>query len=194
VKADGTDQPTPFGNTIALKVAGPANWEITNKTRGVVTSAETWILADDGKSMTRTSSGAWENGRLFSDVATLKRTAGDKGFEGIWESTEIKTTRPEVDIETMGFEGLRIRVPADALKLTLTFDGMIWLYAGPRVPTGLKASARTSGPRKFIATTQLNDTVLEAETWEVSADGKTLTHTERGVGEPKPITSVFDRI
>jgi hypothetical protein len=124
----------------------------------------------------------------------MMRTAGDKGFEGTWESTEVKAALPEVDIEAMGISGLKIRIPTDARKLTLTFDGMIWLYAGPRIPVGLKASARSAGPRKFIATTELNDTVLDAETWEVSADGKTLTFTERDIGQSKAIVSVFDKI
>src|SRR3954464_5621970 len=38
IKADGTDQPTPFGSTQALKVVSPAKWEITNKVKGKVTS------------------------------------------------------------------------------------------------------------------------------------------------------------
>ena len=40
IKADGTDQDTPFGRTMALKVS-PENWVITNKANGKLASTET---------------------------------------------------------------------------------------------------------------------------------------------------------
>ena len=55
VKADGTDQPTAFGTTVALKVVSPAKWQLTDKAQGKVTATEIWDLSADGKSMTRTS-------------------------------------------------------------------------------------------------------------------------------------------
>src|ERR1019366_7936151 len=97
LKADGTDQPTPFGNTVALKVVSPTTWQLTDKVKGKVTTTETWVLADDGQSMTRTSAGKHENGDAFTDVLKEKRTAGAKGFEGTWETAEFKGAPPEVD-------------------------------------------------------------------------------------------------
>jgi hypothetical protein len=41
VKADGTDQPTPFGSTVALKVLSPTGWELTNRTNGKLASTDT---------------------------------------------------------------------------------------------------------------------------------------------------------
>jgi hypothetical protein len=81
VKADGTDQPTPFGSTVALKAVSATKWEIADKAKGKLTGTETWELAADSKSMTRTTAGTREDGTPFKDVTTVKRTVGVKGFE-----------------------------------------------------------------------------------------------------------------
>jgi hypothetical protein len=193
VKADGTDQGTPFGTTVALKIVSPTKWEITDKSKGKVTTTETWELSADGKSMVRTSAGTHEDGKAFKDVVTVKRTAGDKGFEGTWESTEVKTSFTEVDMEGSD-TGVVATVPADQSKLTITFDGKENPVEGPKVPAGLTISGKMSGPRKIDATTKAGGKVLDMETWEVSADGKTFTYTEKDSGEPKAQVMVFDKI
>ena len=192
VKADSTDQPTPFGSTVALKVVSPAKWELTNKVKGKVTSTETWELAADGKSMTRTSTGKHEDGTAFKNVATEKRTAGDKGFEGTWESTEIKSSFTELDIE--GDTALTVTVPADKMKFMLTFDGKENPFEGPTAPAGMTISAKMAGPRKFEAVTKAGGKALDTETWEVSADGKTFTYTEKDAGEDKAQVTVLDKM
>jgi hypothetical protein len=134
VKADGGDQPTPFGNTVSLQVVGPSKWQLTNKINGKLTSNDTWVLADDGQSMTRLSTGKHENGEAFSDVTKMKRTGGAKGFEGTWESAEFKGAPSEVDFEGAGDTGLILTVPADGVKINLKFDGKDYPVEGPRVP------------------------------------------------------------
>lgn len=194
VKADGTDQPTPFGNTVAMKPGGPAKWVFTNKTNGKLVSTETWVLAADGQSMTRTSVGKREDGSALNDVYTMKRTAGDKGFEGTWESAEVKATWTNVVIEANGDAGITVTVPADSVTFPLTFDGKENPVTGPKVPPGMTTSARSAGPRKLDVTTNLNGKVLDTETWEISADDKTFTYTEHDAGEPQPTVSVFDKM
>ena len=194
VKADGADQPTPYGNTVALKVLSPTKWQLTNKVKGKATSTDTWVLADDGQSMTRTSTGKRENGEAFNDVTKTKRTAGTKGFEGTWESTDYKGAPPEVDIESASDAGLTLLVPAESVKLVVTFDGRENAVEGPRVPAGMTISAKLVGPRKITATTKMKDKVLDTETWEISADGKVFTYTELDAGEAKPTIGVYDRM
>ncbi len=193
VKADGTDQPTPFGSTVALKVISPAKWELTYKAKGKVTSTETWDLAADGKSITRTAVGTHEDGKAFKDTATVKRTAGDKGFEGTWESTDVKTSFAEADIDGSD-TGLTVTLPAEKVKITLTFDGKDNPIEGPKVPPGMTVSGKLTNPRKVEAVTKANGKALDAETWEVSADGKTFTYTEKDAGEEKSQVSVFDKM
>jgi hypothetical protein len=194
VKADGTDQPTAFGNTVALKVVSPATWQLTNKVKGKVTSTDTWALSDDGQSMTRTSVGKHENGEAFNEVTKVKRTAGTKGFEGTWESVDYKGAPPEVDIDNASDAGLTLTVPAENVKLVVTFDGKENPVVGPRVPEGMTISAQMAGPRKISATTKMKDKVMDTESWEVSADGKIFTYTELDAGEAKPTVGVYDRL
>ncbi len=54
---------------------------------------------------------------------TLKRTAGTKGFEGTWESTDVKPAFMDAVIEDNGATGITILIPADNIKSPLTFDG-----------------------------------------------------------------------
>lgn len=193
VKADGTDQPTPFGTTVSLKVVSPARWELVDKAKGKVAATETWELAADGKSMTRTSAGKHEDGTSFNDAVTVRRTAGDKGFEGTWESTEVKTSFSELDLEGSD-TGVIATVPADQTKFMVTFDGKENPIEGPKVPAGMTISGKLSGPRKVDATSKAGGKVLDTETWEVSADGKTFTYTEKDAGESKAQVSVFDKM
>jgi hypothetical protein len=193
VKADGTDQATPFGTTVALKALSPTKWQITDKTKGKVAGTETWELSADGKMMTRTTDGKHEDGTAIHDVVTVKRTAGDKGFEGTWESTEVRTTFTEADLEgsdTM----IMVTLPNDKIKYMLTFDGKENPIEGPKVPPGITISGKMSGPRKVEAVTKANGKVLDSETWEVSADGKTYTYTEKDAGESVAQVSVFDKM
>jgi hypothetical protein len=193
LKGDGSDQPTPFGSTAALKVMSPVRWEITDKAKGKVTGMETWELAADSKSMTRTVSGTREDGTPFKDVATVKRTAGDKGFEGTWESTEVKSSFTEVDMdgsETM----IMVTIPADKMTFMVTSDGKENPIEGPKVPQGMTISGKMSGTRKVEAVTKAGGKALDSETWEVSADGKTFTYTEKDAGEAKAQVSVFDKM
>jgi hypothetical protein len=194
IKADGTDQPTPFGSTVALKALSPTKWELIDKSKGKVAATETWELAADGKSMTRTSAGTHEDGTAFKDVTTVKRTAGDKAFEGTWESTEVKTSFSEVDMEAVGDTGITVILPAEKMKFTVTFDGKENPIEGPKVPPGMTVSGKMSGPRKVEAVTKAGGKPLDTETWEVSSDGKTFTYTEKDSGEAKAQVSVFDKM
>ena len=194
VKADGTDQPTPFGNTLSLKVVSPAKWEFTNKTNGKLVSVDTWTLSGDGKSMTRTSGGKREDGTTFSDVFTMKRTASDKGFEDSWESSDAKVSWTDVVMEANGDAGIMLTVPAESIKVPLTLDGKESPISGPKVPPGMTTSTKAAGPRKLDVTTKMNGKVLDTETWEISPDGKTFTYTEHDAGEAKAMVQVFDKI
>ena len=194
VKADNTDQPTPFGSTVALKAVNPTTWQLSDKTKGKLTATETWVLAPDGKSMVRTSAGKREDGSAFNDVVTMKRTNGDKGFEGAWESLEVKATWTDVVIADNGDAGITATVPADAVTLPLTFDGKESAATGPRVPAGLTTTTKAAGPRKLEVTSKMNGKILDTETWEVSSDGKTFTYTELDAGEKKATVTVFDKL
>ena len=125
IKADGADQPTPFGET-AMKVVNPSTWQFINKTNGKLSGDETWTLSADGQSITRTFGGQKENGERFSGYETVKRIAGTSGFAGTWESTDVKMTFTEVDIEPNGADGITLRLPRrrDPLFAQVRWQGL----------------------------------------------------------------------
>lgn len=192
VKADEIPQSTPFGNT-AMKVVNPKVWEFTSKNKDNATEIETWVLANDGKSMIRKFKGRRENGEPFSSAATMKRIAGESGFEGTWESTVVQMTFTEVDIEANGEDGVTLHLPEDGTGYALKFDGKDYPEEGPRVPPGMTVSAKMKGARKAEATTKLNGKVFDKEEWEVSPDGKTFSYTQRDSGRGKPSVIVLHR-
>jgi hypothetical protein len=194
IKADGTDQAVPFGGTVALKVNSATNWTFTHKANGKLSSTETWVLAADGKSMTRTSTGKMGDGTPFNDVVTEKRTAGGKGMEGTWASSGIKATWTDLVIEDNGATGITVTELADSLKTPLTMDGKESPVTGPLVPPGSTTVTKANSPRSLAVTTKMNGKVLDTETWEISTDGKTLTCTETDPGEPQPTVIVYDKI
>jgi len=192
LKADGTDQPTPFGTT-ALKVLNATTWQFINKNSGKPSGAETWVLSTDGKSMTRTFAGQKENGEPYTAVAAMKRTAGTAGFEGTWESTEVQMPFDEVDIEPNSDDGISLHVPADGTRYSVKFDGKEYPEEGPRLPAGMTVSVKMTGARTAQATTRLNGKVFDHEDWEVSADGMTFTYTEHDAGTDNPAVIILHR-
>ncbi len=196
VKADGTDQPAPFGSTVSMTVVNPTTWEFTNKSGGKTISSEAWVLAADGVTMTRTFSSKDENGNPTTGVSTMKRTpvgkaAGKNGFEGTWESTKVDLAFTEVDIEANGDDGITVRVPLDGTHYSLKFDGKEYPEEGPRLPAGMTVSAVRVGPRHVEATTRINGKVFDHEDWELSEDGTTYTYTQRDEGSDKPVVIVL---
>jgi hypothetical protein len=130
VKADGTQQPTPFGKTV-MKAVSPTEWYFTNTTKDKPSGTETWVLSADGQSMRRTFTGTQANGQPFSGVANMKRIAGTSGFAGKWESTEVQMTFTEVDIAANGDDGISLLLPEDGTKYSLKFDGKEYPEEGP---------------------------------------------------------------
>ena len=194
-KADGTDQELPLGGTVALKVNSATSWTFTFKANGKLSSTEVWVLAADGKSMTRTSTGKRQDGTPFNDVVTAKRTAGTKGMEGTWEeSSDAKAPSTEMVIEDNGATGITLTEPADATRTPLTMGGKDSPITGPLVPPGWTTVTKANSPRSLVVTTKVNGKVLETETWELSADGKTITCTATEPGDPQPTVTVYDRI
>jgi uncharacterized protein YecT (DUF1311 family) len=194
VKADGSDQPTPFGSTVGMQAVDASTWQFTNKSNGKVISHETWVLSEDGKSMTRTFNSQGPSGEPVSGVASMKRITGTRGFEGTWESTDVKLPFSEVDIESNGDDGITVLLPEDGTGYSLKFDGKEYPEHGPRLPAGITVSAEMTGARTLRAHTRQNGKVFDTEDWEVSADGKTFRYKQLDEGTTEPVVIVQHRI
>jgi hypothetical protein len=193
IKADGTPQSTPYGNT-ALKLLDARTWQFADTNNGKPTGTEIWALSADGKTMTWTLTGQKENGEAFSSVVTMKRIAGKSGFEGTWESSEVQLPFTEVDIAPNGDDGITVTLPEDGTTYSLKFDGKEYPEQGPRLPPGVTVSATRTGARTVKAITRLNGRPFDEEEWEVSEDGNTYTYTQHDVGSAKPRRIILHRM
>jgi hypothetical protein len=192
--ADGSNQPTPFGGETAMKIVSPSTWQFTNTNKGQTAGTETWVLSPDAQSMTRTYSTRSENGEPLTGSAIMKRTSGTSGFEGVWESTEVKMTFDEIVIKPDGDDGLSLSVPADGTHYSLKFDGKEYPEEGLRLPDGMTVSAQITGARTVVATTRLNHKVFDTEEWEISADGSTFTYKQHNAGTTTPAVIILHRV
>jgi hypothetical protein len=193
VKADGTPQSTPFGDT-AMKVVDARTWQFANTSNGKPAGTETWVLPADGETLTWTFTGQKENGEAFSSSGTMKRIAGKSGFEGTWESTEVQLSFTEVDIAPNGDDGITVTLPEDGTTYSLKFDGKEYLEHGPRLPSGVTVSATRTGVRTVKVITRLNGKPFDQEEWEVSQDGSTYTYTQHDAASPKPSRIILHRM
>lgn len=194
VKANGSEQPTPFGSTVSMQVVNPSTWRFTNRSDGKTLSHETWLLSTDGQSMTRTFNSQGPNGEPTSGVANMKRVEGTRGFEGTWESTDVKLPFTEVDIGPNGDNGITTLLPEDGTTYSLQFDGREYPEHGPRLPDGMTVSAERTGVRTVRAHTRQNGHLFDTEEWEVSPDGKTFTYKQRDEGAAEPAIIVLHRL
>jgi uncharacterized protein YecT (DUF1311 family) len=151
------------------------------------------VLSADGKSMTRTFTSQGPSGEV-SAVDRMKRIAGARGFEGTWESTDVKLTFSEVDIEPNGDDGITVLLPEDGTGYSLKFHGKQYPEHSPRLPAGITVLAEMTGARTLRAHTWQNGKVFETEDWEVSAGGKTFTYKQLDEGATEPLVIVQHRI
>ena len=194
VKTDGSDTPTPFGNTVALQAESPTTWRFSYKTaKGQPLGTETWTLSGDGKSMSRVSSGTRESGERFTDTTQMKRVAGTQGFAGTWETAVVKFSAPTDFTARVTATGLEFKVPAESFSFTCSYDGKPNAPNGPRVLAGQTVACTKRGKSvHFVA--KIGDKTLTTIDWSISADGKQLTATQHDAGVPEPIVGVYDRV
>src|SRR3954452_4091021 len=94
--ADGTDQPTPFGNTMSLKPDGENSWTVVRKKDGRTLSQSQWTIMPDGKTWNLHTKGTNEDGSLFDTQATATRVVEGPGLAGTWELQNIKLSSPDI--------------------------------------------------------------------------------------------------
>ena len=194
VKTDGSDTPTPFGNTVAFQAESPTTWRFSYKAlNGQALSTETWTLSSDGKSMSRVSSGTRESGERFSDTTQMKRVAGTQGFAGTWETAVVKISAPaDFTVRATG-KGLEYTVPAAKFSFTCSYDGKPNASHGPRAPAGQTIACTRRG-NSLQFSVRIGDKTLATVDWSISADGKQLTFTEHDAGVPEATVGVYDRV
>ena len=191
---DGKPHTTKYGNIWSIKTTGPNSWESTTKRDGKVTENEKWTVSDDGQTFTSMSESMRPDGSKGKSEATLKRTGGTSGLAGSWESTSVKVLSPTmIQVATWEKDGYSLINPTYKEHLNFKADGKDYTPTGPRVAKGTTVAAKKVDDQTIELTYKLKDKTVETDSWQLSADGKTLTNTVTFPGQSKPEVDVHDR-
>lgn len=191
---DGKGHVTKYGNTWSIKATGPNSWESITKRDGKVTEKSKWTISDDGQTFTSTSESMRPDGSTGKSEAVLKRTGGTSGLAGTWESTSVKVLSPTtIQMAKWEKDGYSLINPTYKEHLNFKVDGKDYAPTGPRVAKGTTVTAKKVDDQTVELTYKLKDKTVETDTWQLSADGKTLTNTIAFPGESKPEVDVHDR-
>ncbi len=192
--ADGKPHPTKFGNTWTITKVSANNWKFAQKRDGKLLSEENWTISDDGKTFTSTAETKRPDGSTSHDETKLTRTAGETGFAGTWESSEVKIGSPGItQVAKWQGDGYSISHPAYKENLSLKLDGKDYADKGPQVPKDMMVSGKRIDDHNLELTYKMKGKVIETDRWELAADGKTLTDTITYSGVSKPEVDVMDR-
>ena len=207
IVADGSDQPALSGTTFSITVKGPNNWEVVRKLKGRTLLTAHWTLSEDGKTLNDAFTQYLPSGtKLFGDPlpdgSTLvlpyvyERTAGDSGFLGTWDSDSAKVkTGMELQIQPSEGDGLSFKRSDEETVKKIKLDGNdhpdLDANGGDK---GTASSARRVNERNLEITYKSKGKITGTSQVELSPDLKTLTMTERPVGQSRPKSIlVFDR-
>lgn len=194
VVADGSDQPASFGTTVSITVIGPDAWKVVRKKDGHTLLTGNWKLSEDGKTLTDHFSSNRPDGSTSSVDYVYKRSAGDSGFPGAWESAnDTMGSAFELQIEPYEGDGLSLIIPAEGSTRNMKFDGKDYPSEGQYTAPGSAASGHRVNERKVELTDKINGRVVDTQEIELSPDLKTLTVTMHPSGQSKPNILVFGR-
>jgi len=194
INADGTDQTSLPGTTVAITVKDPNTWELVFKTNGTKTGTATCSLAADGKSQACKFTVIRPDGSEVENTFVDHRVSGSGGFAGVWQRASMTLGNPSLlQIDASPNGNLAVSWPSDKVSMTVTLDGNDFAVEGPTVVKGATASATRKGAHSIRMTDKLNGKVLDTADWKVSSDGKVLTITEHDAGVKKATVSVYDR-
>ncbi|MGH9496336.1 MAG: hypothetical protein ACRD3B_15155 [Candidatus Sulfotelmatobacter sp.] len=192
---DGTDQPTQFGNTIAISPVDANNWKMVIKKDGRILSSMIHTLSADGKTQTIKGTGNKPDGTSDDFTVTMKKVSGGSGWGGTWEDTDVKFSSPdEWEIQAYEGDGLTFDTPAYKDTLSMKFDGKDYEEKGPNVAPDSMSSGKRVNPHTLELTDKVKGEVMDHTKFEVSPDGKTLTLTVHAAGQAKAQTVVYTKM
>jgi hypothetical protein len=207
VVADGSDQPALSGTTLSITVKGPNSWEVVRKMKDRVLLRAQWTLSEDGKTLndaftqylpdgTTLFSQPLPNGSTLFLPYVYERTAGNSGFPGTWDSESAKVkTGIELQIQPYEGDGLSFKRSDEEMVKRIKLDGNDYPDLDPNGgDQGTAYSGRRVNERSLEITYKFKGKITGTWQIELSTDLKTLTMTERLVGQSRPKSIlVFDR-
>jgi len=101
-------------------------------------------------------------------------------FIGTWVHNDSKSPTPLViKIEPLGSDGLSFFFSVDKARTDLRFDGKAYPDRGPTVEKGRSSTGKRMDAHTMQMITKINDQPVWEDDLNVSADGQTLTDTQR---------------
>ncbi len=194
ILADGLDHATHRGETMAITKRSDSIWAITYKDGDRVLENTVWEVSPDGKKLTYTATGTRSNGQHFTNEMIAKRTSGDKGLGGTWESTEVDLSSPdEIHITLWGKDGHSILFPVLNKTIRMRFDDKPYDESGPTAVPGATTSGHRVDDRTIDTTERSKGMVVETVRAAISPDGNTQTLTISEPGDPVQSVMVYQR-
>jgi len=206
IVADGSDQPALQGTTLSVTVEEPNKWEVIRKMKGRTLLTAYWTLSEDGQTLNDAFTQYLPDGTtLFSqslpDGSTLflpyvyKRTAGNSGFPGTWDSESAKVSAGiELQIQPCEGDGLSFKRSDEEMATKIKLDGNDYSDPHPNVAPSSSYSGRRVNERSLEITDKSKGKITGIRQIELSTDLKTLTITVRLVGQSRPKSIlVYDR-
>jgi len=194
ILADGLDQPTHFGDTMAVTQNGPGAWSITYKRGKRVLMNTRWDVSPDGQTLTYTATGTRPNGQIFTNRMIAKRNGGSSGLAGTWETTSVTlSSPPEIDIKPYDSGGHSVTFPGRKQAVRMKFDGKEYREEGPTVAYGTTSSGVRIDERTIETTEKVSGKVIETARATVSQDGRTQTIVVTEPDDKTPVVLVYER-
>jgi hypothetical protein len=193
LRMDGTELPTPWGGTIAVRPLDSLSWESVMRVNNQVISTDTMALSADGQTLTMVSHNVSSGTPSRSEMA-MARVSGGPGLAGVWRASSMTGAMlGDLSIAAEGDSALDLRFSAmnatcspplsgaDAPATSPMFDGT-WTCAVTTDTTGgLSMSWKRNGELRYTSQ------------YTVSANGDTLTEVSSATGANEPVRVVYTR-
>jgi hypothetical protein len=177
-RCDGKYFPNPNGQdlTTSCLQASAAQWKLTYKQNGTVTSEALWDLSPDAKVLTIRSKSALPDGSTKPFEHIFHRMGEGSGLTGRWGKVNpLESLSP---ILSLSLAGDRLHYAySDTDYVDAPLDGTrAPVYTGPQARPGFSMSIKQEGPLQMHTESLFEGHVIREGTLMLSKDGHTMVH------------------
>jgi hypothetical protein len=173
ISVDGTEQPGISRSTLAISSEGPRTWRVFRRANGRTLIAATWILSNDGKTLTNETVQFGADGSPTNITYVYQQTGAGAGFAGEW--TSISGTLKSIcliHVRPWERDGLSLIDSQAGETKNLRFDGKDYVRQGQNTDARATRSARRVNERTLEIIDKLNGKITETRQITLSPDLK----------------------
>jgi hypothetical protein len=197
VKADGTDQPVSgrsYSDHMAVKVIDKSSIEVTSKLAGKTMNDFVDTVSADGSKLTgkfTDNTGEKTVTGTFTEKRVAAGPAGSHAVSGSWIQDTVSDMSDADRLNVIKGTDNGIQITWNGQMIDAKFDGK--RYAWSNDP------GKTMSSFKKISDTQIKEIdhrlgkITDEITWTVSADGKSITETDRDLGRGTKTTMTLEK-